>query len=283
MTCSESAARVKLRCRAAASNTTRALSGGSRVAIGRTLGRPHSAVSQTITDGVARRFRDGRLLLQGVDCDEDRRCACDRHLPGQEFRDAQDRDRRRSSRHRRRDPERTRARGRRLPARACRAVPAGPRRTPDRGHLAVPVSRCVLAPRARDHGGYRRGGHGALGPQGQGGRHAVVPAARRAQPHRRARLRSCQRPRHRRDRRRGRALHRARLSGDPRAIWRAGARLHLRGVGRQDVLRARRREPAERERLVDGEIPRLTSRSCSMRCARGSARDHTCCTTSTTG
>ena len=38
------------------------------------------------------------------------------------------------------------------------------------------------------------------------------------EPHGRAGLRSCQRPRHRRDRGRGRALHRAGLPGDPRAM-----------------------------------------------------------------
>ena len=50
---------------------------------------------------------------------------------------------------------------------------------PDRGHLAVPVPLGVLAPGAGDDGGDRRGGHGAVGHQGQGRRDAALPAARR--------------------------------------------------------------------------------------------------------
>ena len=48
-----------------------------------------------------------------------------------------------------------------------------------RGHLAVPLPVGVLAARSRDDGRDRVGRHGAVGHQGQGGRDAGVPAARR--------------------------------------------------------------------------------------------------------
>ena len=69
--------------------------------------------------------------------------------------------------------------------------------SPHRGHLAVPLPLGVLAPRPGDDGRDRRGRHGAVGHQGQGGRDAGLPAARRRQPQRadglrpRVRARSC--------------------------------------------------------------------------------------------
>ena len=57
---------------------------------------------------------------------------------------------------------------------------------PHRGHLAVPLPRRVLAARPGHHGRDRRGRHGAVGHQGQGGGHAALPAARRREPHRTA-------------------------------------------------------------------------------------------------
>ena len=53
---------------------------------------------------------------------------------------------------RRRDPQRSRARGRRLPTRSCRPLLIGTRPAPDRGHLAVPLPRRLLAARAGHHG-----------------------------------------------------------------------------------------------------------------------------------
>ena len=49
-----------------------------------------------------------------------------------------------------------------------------------------PLSRRLLAARAGDHGGHRRGRHGAVGHQGQGRGPAALPAAGRRVPRRRA-------------------------------------------------------------------------------------------------
>ena len=57
-----------------------------------------------------------------------------------------------------------------------------PRRRPHRGHLAVPVPGRLLAARAGHHGRHRRRRHGAVGHQGQEGRHAALPVARRREP-----------------------------------------------------------------------------------------------------
>ena len=57
-----------------------------------------------------------------------------------------------------------------------------PRRGPHRGHLAVPLPGRVLAARSGHHGRHRRRRHGAVGHQGQGGRDAALPAARRRSP-----------------------------------------------------------------------------------------------------
>ena len=118
-----------------------------------------------------------------------------RHQPGPQLRHAQDHHRRRAGRARRRDPQRSRARRRELPARPSRPAAARPRPAPHRGHLAVPLPRRLLAARPGHDGGHRRGGHGALGHQGQGGGPAALPAARRRQPDRRPGLRARQRPR----------------------------------------------------------------------------------------
>ena len=68
----------------------------------------------------------------------------------------------------------------------------------DRGHLAVPLSRRVLAARAGDDVGDRRGGHGAVGHQGQGAEHAGVQPAGGQEPAGRAGLHACQWRGHRR-------------------------------------------------------------------------------------
>ena len=53
---------------------------------------------------------------------------------------------------------------------------------------------------------------------------------------------------------RGRKISGSGLQGRARPDRYSGAVLHLRRVPRQDVLRARRREPADRKRLVDSEV-----------------------------
>ncbi len=84
-------------------------------------------------------------------------------------------------------------------------------------------------------------------------------------------VRARQRPRHRGDLRRGRALPGDGLPRDPRAERRARPGLHLRGLGRQDVLRAGRRGAADGEPVVDSRSTWRTPRSCSRRCACASA------------
>ena len=81
-----------------------------------------------------------------------------------------------------------------VPARPRRAAADRPRRAPHRGHLAVPLPLGVLAARAGDHGGDRRGRRGAVGHQGEGRRAAAVPAARRGEPDRDHGVRARQRP-----------------------------------------------------------------------------------------
>ena len=94
----------------------------------------------------------------------------------------------------------------------------GPRSVPDRGHLAVSLSRRVLAARPGDHGGHRRGGHGAVGYQGQGAQHARLQPAGRPQPRRRAGLCARARRRHRRGARRcGAPRQEMGYKRDPRA------------------------------------------------------------------
>ncbi len=53
-------------------------------------------------------------------------------------------------------------------------------------------------------------------------------------------------------------------------------------LGRQDVLRAGRRKPAHRERLVDGPVPQARARAVRGRARGRWAATSTCCTTSIT-
>ena len=69
------------------------------------------------------------------------------------------------------------------------ALPARPRRRPDRGHLAVVLRQLVLAERAGPVQRHERRGHGALGHQGQAGQHARLSASGRQVPVRRRALR----------------------------------------------------------------------------------------------
>ena len=106
-----------------------------------------------------------------------------RLLPRPQLRHPEDRDRRGPDRPRRRHAQRPRTGGRELPQRPRHPLPDRPRRAPDRGHLAVPLPRRLLAARPGDDERDRRGRHRAVGHQGQGRRHAAVPAARRREPH----------------------------------------------------------------------------------------------------
>ena len=91
--------------------------------------------------------------------------------------------------HRRRDRRARRRHGQRTRA-GCRGIPAKPRRAPahrsrprpDRGHLAVPVPRGLLASRPDHHGRHRGRRHGALGHPRQAHRPTGLPAARGAGP-----------------------------------------------------------------------------------------------------
>ena len=176
--------------------------------------------------------------------------------PGPQLRHAEDRDRPGPHRPRRRHAQRPRAGGGELPDRPRHPLPDRPRRAPDRGHLAVPLPRRLLAARAGDDERDRRGRHRAVGHQGQGRRPAAVPAARRREPRRRDGLRPRQRPRHRADRRRGAALQASMGYKAIRAQSGVPGLAKVYGVGRgTHVLRAGRRRPAERARLVDREVP----------------------------
>ena len=77
---------------------------------------------------------------------------------------------------------------RRLSRGSRRPLPDRPRPAPDRGHLAVSLQGRLLAARADHHGRHRRHRHRALGHQGQGRRHAALPAPRRRLAHQRALL-----------------------------------------------------------------------------------------------
>ena len=77
----------------------------------------------------------------------------------------------------------------------------------DRGHLAVSVSRGVLAAWAGDDDGDRRGRRGAVGHQGQGAEYAGVQPAGRSEPAGRAGLHACQRRGYRGGGRLGAAAH----------------------------------------------------------------------------
>ena len=111
-----------------------------------------------------------------------------------------------------------RARGGELSRRSRHPYADRARRAPDRGHLAVPVSRRLLAARSGHHERHCGSRYGALGPESQSGRAAALPAAGRRLPHRRAGVRPCQRPDGRGDHRRGAALSRPRLHGHPPAV-----------------------------------------------------------------
>ncbi|KGS20667.1 D-mannonate dehydratase domain protein [Burkholderia pseudomallei MSHR5569] len=186
---------------------------------------------------------------------ENRTAEHHRHLPRPEFRDGQDRHRRRRPRPRRRDAQRARARGARVSGGSRVSVPDRPGPARHRGHLAIPVSRRVLAARARDDDGDRRDRHGALGHQGQARRHARLSVARRQEPRRADGLRPRERARSRRGDRRRAPAHRRGLPRDPRAVGRAGAGEGVRRRQDGGRVRARRKRPAARGAVGHRALP----------------------------
>ena len=81
--------------------------------------------------------------------------------------------------------------------------------------------------------------------------------------------------------RRGRALCGPGLQGGARAERRAGARQALRRLGRPHVLRAGRRGAADRDRLVDAEVPRPHAEAVRAAARARWASGSSCCTTCT--
>ena len=202
-----------------------------------------------------------------------------------QLRHPEDRDRRGPDRARRRHPQRPRAVGGLATSRPRHPLPDRPRRAPHRGHLAVPLPRRLLAARAGDHGGHRRGRHGAVGHQGQGGGPAALPAARRREPRRGDGLRP--RQRRRRSTRpwtRRRTIMADGLQGDAAAGGRAGPGLDLRRLAatRMFYEPADAALPTENVWSTEKYLPFVPELFEAAR-ARRSAGTSTCCTTCTTG
>ena len=163
-------------------------------------------------------------------------------------------------------------------------------RAPHRGHLAVPLPLGVLAARAGDDGGHRRGRRGAVGHQGQGRRDAALPAARRREPDRvlayghasAGTLPSC-------------STRSARTSSW--ATARSGCRPSVPGINAVYGVAAQPTREGDAVRLRAGAAGRRcrprrtgtpaptcgTSRRSSRRSATSSAPSCRCCTTPTTG
>ncbi len=113
---------------------------------------------------------------------EDHQRTPDHLLARPQLRHAAHRNRRRHLRPRRRHPQRPRTRRRQLPHRARPSLPHRPRSLRHRRHLAVSLSRSLLASRPRHHDRHRRRRRGAVGHQGQGPQHPRLQPARRTQP-----------------------------------------------------------------------------------------------------
>ncbi len=133
--------------------------------------------------------------------------------------------------------------------------------------LAVSIPRRLLAARSGNHECDCRGGHGAVGHQGEGRRHASIPTPGRGLPHRRAGLRARKWRNRTRNHRGSAALSTNGLHRDPTAIGSSRTQLDLRRIARQDVLRACERRFADGEPLVQHEVPRRRAGT-----IRGSAR-----------
>ena len=166
--------------------------------------------------------------------------------------------------------------------------------SPDRGHLAVPLPQRLLAARPGDHGRHRRGRHGALGHQGQGRRHAGLPAARRRVPHRPARLRarlgqatcrSCSTACATHQEQGYRAIRIQTGGAGAEVDLRHRLERHLRGQRRACATTTNRPSAAAcRTRRTGTPAPTCgTCRPCSRRSATSSAPRSRCCTTATTG
>lgn len=105
-----------------------------------------------------------------------------RHLTGPQLRDGQGDHRPGRLRPWRRHAQRPRTGRQRLPRRARDPLTGGARPAQYRGHLAVSLSRRLLAAWSGHDDRHRGHRHGAVGHQGQAGRHAGVPVARRQEP-----------------------------------------------------------------------------------------------------
>ena len=198
----------------------------------------------------------------------DRRRRSDRHLPGAQLRHAENRHALGCYRYRRRDAERPRS----SPSRSYLTGSPGPepdrpRRGPHRGHLAILLSRRVLAPRTGDDDRDRRGRRRAVGHPRQDGEScrctscsadaratgALVYGHANGKRHRRETSDEVGK------------LHRAGLQGDSRAVRRARASRRRTASSSDRTLYEPADERAARPRTsVDhAEISRRSCRSCS--------------------
>ena len=185
--------------------------------------------------------------------------------PGRNFVTLKVDDRGRRVRPRRRDAERARAGRGQLPHRPRRPAADRARRAGHRGHLAVPLQGRLLAARPGDDERHRRGRHGAVGHQGQGGEPAGLPAARRRVARERPRLRARQRARRRPGGQGRRAPPRSRLHGDPRPVRHPRPQQHVRRGARAAGPTSRPRRAASSEHRWSTEaylnfVPRLFER-----------------------
>ena len=167
-------------------------------------------------------------------------------------------------------------------SRSRRAAAHRPRRAAHRGHLAVPLQRRVLAPRAGDDDRDRRGRHGALGHPGQDAEHAGLPAARR----RVARARDGLRPRERIDAstRPSTAVQRVHRLGYKAVRAQCaipGVRPRVRRRPRHAVLRAGAERACRSRACGAPSAISISCRRCSSACGARSASTCTCCTTCT--
>ena len=169
----------------------------------------------------------------------------------------------RRDRPRRRHAERPRTGGGELSRRPRHPLPDRPRRAAHRGHLAVSLSRRLLAARAGDHDARSPRSTWRCGTSRQSSRAAALPAAGRRLPRRRDGLRPRQRRDHRGDDRRsaahtsGKAIRRSACSPACRACRRPTASRKDKIVLRAGRKRACRRDTSGRPRNTCASVPEL--------------------------
>ena len=154
-----------------------------------------------------------------------------------------------------------------LPHRPRHPLPDRPRRAPDRGHLAVPLQGRLLAARPGDHDApsprstWRCGTSRPRSPACRSTSCSAAASRTGVMVYGHANGATIER-----HHRRGAALRRAGLQG--RSALQSGVpglTCTYGVVQGHDVLRAGRRRPADRERLVDREVPAPPCPSCSRR------------------